>query len=108
HAAGGARDHRCAGIVPRRLRRGLRPLRARANRGRVQAGRRDPSGRGLAPPARARSDASTPAEPGGPRESASMGLEQQIDEMWESDFLDPSVVEEAIAQLDGGTIRVAD
>ena len=37
-----------------------------------------------------------------------MGLEQQIDEMWESGSLDPSVVEEAIALLDAGTIRVAD
>ena len=37
-----------------------------------------------------------------------MGLEQQIDEMWESGSLDPSVVEEAVALLDAGTIRVAD
>ena len=37
-----------------------------------------------------------------------MGLEQQIDEMWESGSLDPSVVEEAIALLDAGAIRVAE
>ena len=37
-----------------------------------------------------------------------MGLEQQIDEMWESGSLDPAVVEEAIALLDAGAIRVAE
>ena len=37
-----------------------------------------------------------------------MGLEQQIDEMWESGSLDPAVVEEAVALLDAGTIRVAE
>ena len=37
-----------------------------------------------------------------------MELAQQIDEMWESGELDPAVVEEAIALLDAGEIRVAE
>ena len=37
-----------------------------------------------------------------------MALEQQIDEMWESGSLDQAVVEEAIALLDAGEIRVAE
>ena len=37
-----------------------------------------------------------------------MGLEQQIDEMWESGSLDPAVIEEVVALLDAGAIRVAE
>ena len=35
-------------------------------------------------------------------------LAQRIDEMWESGSLDAAQIEEAIAQLDAGTIRVAE
>ena len=42
--------HRRAGVVPRRLGRGLRPLRARPDRGRVRAGGRDPRAGALTPP----------------------------------------------------------
>ena len=37
-----------------------------------------------------------------------MELQQQINDMWESDALDATVVEEAIARLDSGEIRVAE
>ena len=56
-----------AGIVPRRLRRGLRPLRARPHRGRVQAGRRDPRARGLTPPGAAATPRSARITVDGPR-----------------------------------------
>ena len=35
-------------------------------------------------------------------------LAPQIDEMWDSGSLDPGAIEEAIALLDAGTIRVAE
>jgi len=37
-----------------------------------------------------------------------MTLAQQIDEMWESGSLEAGPIEEAIALLDAGTIRVAE
>src|SRR3954451_13606173 len=37
-----------------------------------------------------------------------MTLSAQIEQMWESGELDPSAIEEAIAQLDAGAIRVAE
>src|SRR4029079_18809643 len=50
-----------------------------------------------------------PAARGPDREqSAAMALQQQIEEMWESGSLDHDVVEEAVALLDAGAIRVAE
>ncbi|MGH3127720.1 MAG: 2,3,4,5-tetrahydropyridine-2,6-dicarboxylate N-succinyltransferase [Gaiellaceae bacterium] len=37
-----------------------------------------------------------------------MNLAQRIDELWEADELDPGIVEEAVAALDRGEVRVAE
>ncbi len=37
-----------------------------------------------------------------------MDLAQRIDELWEADEIDATVVEEAIAALDRGDVRVAE
>ena len=52
-----------------------------------------------------------PSPPAGlpdPRQSSTMALQEQIQEMWESGSLDAAVVEEAIGLLDSGAIRVAE
>jgi 2,3,4,5-tetrahydropyridine-2-carboxylate N-succinyltransferase len=37
-----------------------------------------------------------------------MGLAQRIDELWDADELDPGTIEEAVAALDRGEVRVAE
>ena len=72
--------------------RGLRPLRPRPDRGGVRASRRDPGAMRLL------------TQPPGPREST--WSSREIDEMWERAAR--RRVEEAIALLDAGEIRVAE
>ena len=82
-AAARARRRRHAGVVLRPVGRGLRPLRARSDRGR--------------------------SAPSGARSRRSSEPEREIDALW--DELDPSradAVEETIAALDRGELRVAE
>ena len=83
-AASRARCPRCAGIVSRPVRRGLRPLRARPDRGGVRARRCDPGGCAL------------------------MDLPRRIDELFEAGEPEAAPVEEAIRLLDAGEVRVAE